>query len=132
MATIAVIDDVEAIQRVLKEILQMAGHDVLTFSDGAPFLERMEVEEIDMVITDLIMPTGGKEIVRALQKKGFRVPVVVMAGNISNVTARSILAMGAYDILEKPVTIPDLLAAVDKWLRPSHDFLEMPSLVGNY
>ena len=115
MATIAVIDDEEAIRDVLRDILQISGHHVLTFSDGAPFLEIVDAEEIDLVFTDLVMPTNGEDILRALGERGFRIPVIVMAGHIPNATACFLLAMGAHDILQKPVTITDLLEVVDKW-----------------
>ena len=115
MATIAVIDDEEAIQDVLRDILQIEGHNVLTFFDGAPFLEVVGAEEIDLVITDLVMPTNGEDILRALGERGVRIPVIIMAGHIPNATACFLLAMGAHGILQKPVEIRDLLEVVDKW-----------------
>ena len=116
MATIAVIDDEAAIRDVLGEILQTAGHRALTFPDGAPFLESPDIHQVDMVITDYVMPTSGEEVVRVLGEKGFPMPVVIMAGHMPNQTACMLLAMGAHDVMEKPILITDLLRMVDKWV----------------
>ena len=76
----------------------------------------MDYEEIDIVITDLVMQKiGGEAIVQAIAQDGFPVPVVVIAGYLSNETACSLLAMGAHDVLQKPISITEVQGVVDKW-----------------
>ncbi len=116
MATIAIIDDEQFVQDVLGEILQIAGHDVLRFADGAPFLETVDFEKIDLVIADLVMPTGGEEIVAAMAAKDIQVPVIVIAGYMPNKTACTLLATGAHDVLQKPIPITEFLEVTHKWL----------------
>lgn len=115
MPTIAVVDDDGAVSEVLREILEMRGHQVLLYPDGAPFLDAYEQDGIDLVITDLVMSMGGRTVVEKMAERGFPVPVVAIAGNMPNSVACELLAMGACDALQKPVGVEDLLRLVDKW-----------------
>jgi DNA-binding NtrC family response regulator len=117
MATIAVIDDDREIRTVLSEMLRTAGHRVLTFSDGEPFLESKDIRSIDLIITDLVMKTSGQQVVKALMNAGYNLPIIVTAGHIPNNTACYLLASGVHQILPKPFSMASLLGLVDKWLR---------------
>jgi FixJ family two-component response regulator len=122
MATIAVIDDDQEIRIVLSEMLRTAGHRVLTYSDGEPFLETRDLQQIDLIITDLVMKTSGQHVVRELAKAGHVLPIIVTAGHIPNSTACYLLASGVHQILPKPFSMAALLSHVEKWLSiaPKH------------
>ena len=132
MATIAVIDDDQEIRIVLSEMLRTAGHRVLTYSDGEPFLQTRELQQIDLIVTDLVMKTSGQQVVRELAKAGLMLPIIVTAGHIPNNTACYLLASGVHQILPKPFSMVTLLNLVDKWLSiaPKH-MIEAPRLTSD-
>ena len=59
MAKIVVMDDEASVRGVLQRALQMDRHEVLAFEDATLALEEVDFNEIDLVITDLVMPTPG-------------------------------------------------------------------------
>ncbi|MBB31084.1 MAG: hypothetical protein CME25_19515 [Gemmatimonadetes bacterium] len=59
MAKILVMDDEASVGGVLQRALQMDRHEVLAFEDATLALEEVDFNEIDLVITDLVMPTPG-------------------------------------------------------------------------
>ena len=59
MAKIVVMDDEASVRGVLQRALQMDRHEVRAFEDATLALEEVDFNEIDLVITDLVMPTPG-------------------------------------------------------------------------
>ena len=60
MARILLVEDEDAILRILTTFLSKHGHVVLPFCDGEPALEALRGEDVDVIITDLSMPTPGR------------------------------------------------------------------------
>ena len=115
MAKIALVDDDEGVGLVLQEILKMRGHEVVFYPDGRSFLGAVNDGGIDLVITDMVMPTGGRAVIEKMAERGFPAPVIAVAGNMPNSLACELLAMGVHDAVQKPIPIEDLLELVEKW-----------------
>ena len=71
MARILLVEDEEAVCRTIATFLTKHGHDVLAFSDGEPALEALQGEDVDVILTDLLMPFPGQEVVRLARLRGF-------------------------------------------------------------
>ena len=56
MARILIVEDDEQVRRLIDQILQRAGHDVVAAEDGVDALKLFDQAEFDLIITDLIMP----------------------------------------------------------------------------
>ncbi|HSI09645.1 MAG: response regulator [Rariglobus sp.] len=116
MSCILLVDDHAEFLAVQKEILEDAGHTVVTASDGHRALVAVKAGGIDLVITDIIMPRKeGIETIVELRTNYPLLKVIAMSGG-GRVGALSYLEvaekLGALHTLEKPFNAATLLAAV--------------------
>ena len=118
--TILVVDDEVDIAASLQERLTMEGYHVLTASDGRKGLRAYHEQQVDLVITDVLMPeTDGLEVVRTLRRLGTVIPIIAMSGGGDRDLDFLIEAteFGATRTLSKPFRLEDLVAMV-------HDLLD--------
>jgi len=116
MSYILLVDDHAEFLAVQRELLEDAGHTVVTASDGFKALAAVEARNFDLVITDIIMP--GKEGIETIVELRRRYPllkIIAMSGG-GRVGAMSYLEMaeklGAILTLEKPFNRAVLIEAV--------------------
>ena len=112
MATIVVMDDDEVILRLVCRVLEMGGHHVDAFPDAGPALEDVDFEKVDLVITDLSMPTSGEILIQTLRERGIQTPVIVLTGHITEDKAQYLKLLGAREILRKPFDLKEFLEMV--------------------
>jgi len=116
-AKILVVDDEGGIRQLLKSELTVDGHDVKTACDGAEALELMEQEKFQLVICDMNMPKlSGLEVLSAIREREPDVEIIMMTGFATVETAVTAMKNGAYDFIQKPFNLDELLALVDKSL----------------
>ena len=112
---ILLVDDEKALRKLGKRVLSAAGYRVLEASDGAMALRvaAEEVGEIDLVLTDVEMPTlGGRGMVDELHELSPGLRVLFMSGYTDNEILRRGIRTSATDFLQKPFTAESLCAAV--------------------
>ncbi|MDB5309414.1 MAG: integral rane sensor hybrid histidine kinase [Gemmataceae bacterium] len=113
--TVLVVDDEDRVRDIATRILKHAGLTVLVAKDGQEGVRvfREYLQGIDAVVLDLTMPRmGGLEAARALRGVRPDLPVVLMSGfSVEEVTLQS-AGLSITGFVQKPFTIPDLLAAV--------------------
>jgi len=107
---ILAMDDDMLIRQMLCELLEDAGYDVLEAADGQEGLAILEAEpaEIDLIITDLMMPlTSGRQVLAHLKKsRKFRhIPVIVISGMGDMDSVVDCIEQGADDYLAKPFNL---------------------------
>jgi DNA-binding response OmpR family regulator len=119
MARILVIDDDPDIRAFLEEILKPAGHEVILAADGREGMERYRTSPADLVITDLYMPNQeGLETIRELRTCFPEVAIIAMSGRTAALTMLSVAQkFGAVEVLRKPFSADELIAAVEEALR---------------
>jgi two-component system, cell cycle sensor histidine kinase and response regulator CckA len=113
--TILLVDDEEAIRDLAKAILSAFGYNVLTASDGETALEiyRVEKEEIDLVILDLIMPgMGGLRCFEDLLNTNPALKVVIATGYSPEDSAKAMVEAQARGFIRKPYNMDQLLLSV--------------------
>jgi len=118
--TILIVDDEAGIRELLEKILRRHGYEVLEAGDGEEALAvfREHPGAIDLLITDVMMPrVGGPELVERLRKQGISPKVIYVSGYTDdpNIYAGKFPAGTAF--LEKPFTLPSLLAKVREVLK---------------
>jgi two-component system, cell cycle sensor histidine kinase and response regulator CckA len=120
MASILLIEDDAALAYALSKSLAQAGHDVKTALDGMSALQMLEADgPIDLVLTDLIMPTGhphGLALARMARQKRPHLPIIFMTGHVELLN----LADGD-QILLKPVSVSLMLDEIAETLRKTRD-----------
>lgn len=120
MALILLVDDDAAIRGSLARILERAGYDVDTASNGHEAIAAMRRRQADLVITDILMPEKeGMETIIQMRKEYPRVPLIAMSGGGIVDAAHyldSASNLGADRTFQKPIDYRELLEAVDTLL----------------
>ena len=112
MARIVVLDDDEIVRNVVVRTLELDRHTVQAFPDARPALEQVDFDQVDLVITDLSMPTPGEIAIRTLRSRGIQIPILVMSGHVEEDKARYLISLGAQQIINKPFSLKNLLNVV--------------------
>src|SRR3982074_3435889 len=113
--TILLVDDEKALRKLGKRVLSQAGYRVLEASDGAMALRiaAEQVGEIDLVLTDVEMPTlGGRGMVDELHELSPGLRVLFMSGYTDNEILRQGIQKAETDFLKKPFRAGALRSAV--------------------
>jgi len=103
--TLLVVEDEAPVRQTLAQILADLNYQTLTASSAENALElhAAHAGQVALVLTDLVMPgMGGLGLVRALQERAVRVPVVMMSGYVADSARASVEGVWAW--VEKPVT----------------------------
>ena len=112
MNRILIVDDEESIRRSLAGILSDEGFETGTAADGEGALTALrEGEEApDLVLLDIAMPgRDGVEILAEIRRAWPSLPVVMMSGHGTIETAVRATQLGAFDFIEKPLSVEKLL-----------------------
>ncbi|MFP4484115.1 MAG: sigma-54-dependent transcriptional regulator [Spirochaetaceae bacterium] len=113
MTRILVVDDEAGIREVLQEILEDEGYDVFTAEDGMEAVNALKTEPIDLVILDVWLPQkGGIEVLEEIKETYVDMPVIVISGHGSIDVAVKAVKMGAFDFLEKPLSLEKVVTLV--------------------
>src|SRR6266540_491911 len=113
MATILIIDDEQSIRTTLSNILQDEGHRPTACDSGEEGIAAFAREEFDLVILDLWLPgVDGLTVLERIRNAGGP-PVIVISGHANVDTAVRATRLGAYDFLEKPLSLERVLLTVN-------------------
>jgi two-component system nitrogen regulation response regulator NtrX len=115
VAKLLIVDDEESIRRSLAGILSDEGFEVATAEDGEAALEQLASgERVDLVLLDIAMPgRDGMEILGELSLTRPDLPVIMMTGHGTVETAVRATKLGAFDFIEKPLSLDKLLIVVE-------------------
>jgi two-component system response regulator HydG len=103
-ATLLIIDDEESNLRSLEKIFAREGYKVLTAPAGKEGLDLLRGHDVDVIVTDLLMPgMSGAELLRAARALSPEVEVILMTAYGTVETAVEAMKDGAYDFVEKPL-----------------------------
>ncbi|HET6584134.1 MAG TPA: response regulator, partial [Nannocystaceae bacterium] len=115
--TILVVDDEASIVDALTKVLEKEELVVVAAKNGHEALEILRHRRIDVMITDLRMPSmGGDDLLKAAKAIVPDVEVIVMTAYGTVETAVDAMKRGAYDFIPKPLKRATVLAAVRKAL----------------
>ena len=116
MARILIIDDDQLIREMFSELLERAGHDVVSMVDGKDVAKICREVEADLVITDILMPDrDGLETISDLRRSAPAVKIIAVSGGRlvgPAVYLKTAGVLGAHRTFAKPVAGAELLAAV--------------------
>ncbi|MEI8296545.1 MAG: sigma-54 dependent transcriptional regulator [Pseudomonadota bacterium] len=115
---ILVVDDESDIRSTLKEVLGDEGYDVDVAADAVQARGARARHEPDLVLLDIWMPdTDGITLLREWSSQGaLTCPVVMMSGHGTVETAVEATRLGAFDFIEKPLSLAKLLRTVERAL----------------
>ncbi|WP_029898697.1 sigma-54-dependent transcriptional regulator [Desulfohalovibrio reitneri] len=117
MNTILVVDDEEGIRFSLRGILEDEGYEVREAASGEEALEDVAERRPDLVFLDIWLPgVDGLSVLGTLQKDLADVPVIMISGHGNIETAVSAIKNGAFDFIEKPLSLEKVVIAASKAL----------------
>lgn len=112
-ASILIVDDEEAIRTSLRSILEDEGYQVAVASSGHDALKVCGTDPPDLMILDIWMPEmDGLETLRRVKEFVPATQVMMMSGHGSIETAVKAIKLGAYDYIEKPLSLENVTLRV--------------------
>ncbi len=114
-ATILVVDDEKNIRRTLRMVLEGSGFNTLEASSAEECLEKLENNEVDLLILDVRLPhMSGIEALQKIRNEPEtrRLPVLMVSGHASVAEAVKAVQLGATDFFEKPLDRDRILVTV--------------------
>jgi DNA-binding NtrC family response regulator len=118
---VLVVDDEDDIRVLIKEILSDEGYEVTNAADAAEARAARDEGKFDLILLDIWMPdTDGISLLREWSEHGeLDCPVVIMSGHGTVDTAVEATRLGAFDFVEKPLSIAKLLRTVERAIEAS-------------
>ena len=115
---ILVVDDEPDIRELIQEILEDEGYAVSTAENAAAAREARRVQRPDLILLDIWMPdTDGISLLKEWSEGDhLPCPIVMMSGHGTVETAVEATRLGAYDFIEKPLSMAKLLLTLERAL----------------
>jgi two-component system nitrogen regulation response regulator NtrX len=111
--TILIVDDEESICKSLGDILVDEGYDVLTALSGEEAIKILDEELPDLVLFDIWLPgIDGMEVLKTIKNLHPKLHVVMMSGHGTIETAVKATKLGAFDFIEKPLSLEKVILTV--------------------
>jgi two-component system nitrogen regulation response regulator NtrX len=115
---ILIIDDEAGIRSSLKGILEDEGYEVITTSTGEKGLELLESDNYDLIFLDIWLPEmSGIEVLEIVKARGEKQQVVMITGHGSVESAVKATKLGAFNFLEKPLSLEKVVLTAKNALR---------------
>lgn len=115
---ILVADDNATNQKIVQQLLETAGHEVLLASDGEEALDLYETEAPDLAILDFNMPhRSGIEVIQAirmLEPPGHRMPAIILSASVTPEARERAASAGADEFVGKPFDVAMLIHQIDR------------------
>src|SRR5579871_56697 len=124
-STILLVDDDEAVRRVLSFPLERDGYEVVQAADGEEALRRFDEQPIDLVVLDVMLPRlDGLEVCKQLRARS-SVPIIMLTARDDELDKVLGLELGADDYVTKPFSIREFRSRTRALLRraraPRHE-----------
>jgi two-component system nitrogen regulation response regulator NtrX len=118
MASILIVDDEPGVRSALGGVLRDEGYAVEAVESGEACLERFVEQEFDVVLLDVWMPgLDGLETLQRLRERQVEAQVVVISGHGNVESAVRAIKLGAFDFVEKPLSLDKAVLVVRNALR---------------
>ncbi|VAW88649.1 Nitrogen regulation protein NtrX [hydrothermal vent metagenome] len=117
-AHILVVDDEEGIRDTVKEILEDEGYEVTLAENGDTARRARQMRRADLILLDIWMPdVDGITLLKEWSEEGeIETPVIMISGHGTVETAVEATRLGAYEFLEKPLSLARLLLTIQRAL----------------
>lgn len=113
MARVLIIDDEEQIRSSLKSALERRSHECVTAEDIAQGKQFYKAG-FDIIFLDVMLPDGnGVQLLSEILQKNPKQLVVMISGHADVTTAINAIKIGAYDFIEKPLSLDRVLITID-------------------
>jgi DNA-binding NtrC family response regulator len=113
MPSVLIVDDLISIHEMLDAVIQPTGFSTAFATDGEKALTRYKAEKFDMVLADIDMkPMDGITLLKQLKQYDPNSVTIIMTAYASTESAVQALKFGAFDYLQKPFRVDELIATL--------------------
>lgn len=131
MPSVLIVDDLLSIHEMLDAVIQPTGYSTAFATDGEKALVRYKAEKYDLVLADIDMkPMDGITLLKQLRAYDPAAVVIIMTAYASTESAVQALKYGAFDYLQKPFRVDDLIATLKRALEYRRFSTERPETTG--
>lgn len=117
MPSVLIVDDLPSFHEMLDVVVQPVGFTTAFATDGVTALERYKKERFDLVLADFQMvPMDGIALLREIKKVDPNAVVIIMTAHAAKSNAMAALKYGAFDFLQKPFKVDELIKALKRAL----------------
>jgi DNA-binding NtrC family response regulator len=117
MPSVLIVDDLLSIHEMLDAVIQPTGFSTAFATDGEKALARYKVEKPDLVLADIDMkPMDGITLLKQLKLLEPNAVVIIMTAYASTESAIQALKFGAFDYLQKPFRVDELISTLKRGL----------------
>lgn len=128
MPSLLIVDDLISIHEMLEAVIAPTGYKTAFATDGEKGLARYKVEQFDLVLADIDMkPMDGITLLKQLKVYDPTAVIIIMTAYASTESAIQALKFGAFDYLQKPFKVDELMQALKRGLEFRRTVLERES-----
>jgi len=116
LSRLLIVDDEDSIRRSLSGLLADEGYEVRIAPDGDAALATLRADgaELDLVLLDIAMPgRDGMSVLEEARARWPELPIVMMSGHGTIETAVRATRLGAFDFVEKPLSVEKILLTIE-------------------
>lgn len=118
MSSILIVDDEPGVRSALSGVLRDEGYDVDAVESGEACLERLTHDAFDVIVLDIWLPgMDGLATLARMRERGVEAQVVIVSGHGNIESAVRAIKMGAFDFVEKPLSLEKTVLVVRNALR---------------
>ena len=115
--SVLIVDDEPSILQSLGGLLSDEGFEIITASNGYEALKIIDKESTDLVLLDIWMPgIDGIETLKEIKKDNPYIQVIIITGHGNIETAVKATKLGAFDLIEKPLSIDKVIVSINNAL----------------
>jgi len=117
MSSVLIVDDLLSIHEMLEAVIQPTGFITAFATDGEKALARYKVERFDLVLADIDMkPMDGITLLKQLKAYDPNSVIIIMTAYASTESAIQALKFGAFDYMQKPFRVDELISTLKRGL----------------
>ena len=132
MFQILVVEDDASLRKLMSAALKQHGYVTFLANDGLEALDVLEKTNIDLIISDIMMPNmDGYELTRQLRKADFNLPILMVTAKETFEDKQEGFSAGTDDYMVKPIDINEMLLRVNALLRRAKSVSEKKLAFGN-
>lgn len=120
MFNILVVEDDKELRELFSTVIENHGYKAFQAKDGEEALDIIDVQYIDLVITDIMMPNmDGYELVKELREADYQMPVLMITAKNTAADKQEGFRAGTDDYMVKPIDVNEMIWRIDALLRRS-------------
>ncbi|MBQ4313038.1 MAG: response regulator transcription factor [Clostridia bacterium] len=118
MFNILIVEDDRNQRRLIAAALKQSGYHALTAENGEEALSLLDSEQVDLIITDIMMPQmDGFELTETLRGANYNMPILVISAKEAFADKQRSFLLGVDDYMVKPIDVGELVLRVGALLR---------------